>query len=129
MGGAGWDVSRSWSGGIESAEIPSEQLEAYNTSLEVCSESSGWSRMGQVTDEQKRELYEQEVANHACLIEFGIESADPPTRETYLATYQTAEQYYSFQPGFDSLDQASMQEAVATCPPPTWFMNISGFDR
>ena len=49
--------------------------------------------------------------------------------ETYLATYQTAEQYYSFLPGFDSLDQESMQAAVAQCPPPTWFMNISGFDR
>lgn len=129
MTGAGWSVSRSWSGGIESDEIPQEQLEAYDESLAICSESSGWSGMASVNDEQKEELYEQEVANHSCLTELGIESAEPPTRETYLATYLTADQYYSFLPGFDSVDQASMREAVANCPPPTWFMNISGFKR
>lgn len=128
MADAGWQVTRSWQGGIESGEIPQEQAEAYNEVLAVCSESSGWSRLGDVTGGQKRELYEQELANHQCLIDLGIESAEPPTIETYLATYQTVEQYYSFLPGFDSLDPESMQEAVAQCPPPTWFMNISGFD-
>lgn len=122
----GWEVSRSWSGGIDSVSIPQEQLSAYNRSLEACSASSGWSGLAEISQEQKRELYDQEVANHRCLVDLGVESADPPTLETYMATYQTAEQYYSFLPGFDALGQAEMERAVAACPPPTWFMNISG---
>lgn len=125
MSEAGWEVSRSWQGGIESGIIPQEQLGAYNQAMEACSESSGWSTIGHVSAEQKEELYRQEVANHQCLTGLGVESAEPPTHQTYVATYQTAEQYYSFLPGFDSLDQRAMEEAVAQCPPPTWFMNIS----
>lgn len=124
---AGWDVARSWQGGIETGEIPPDQLSAYEAASDECSDSSGWSEanMG-LGEDQVRELYRQEVEAHECFMARGLESAEPPSEQRYIDTFRTKDQYYAFLPAFDSLNESAMQEAVADCPPPTWFLNISG---
>lgn len=127
MKDAGWDVERSWQGGVETDEIPASQQTAYQAANDKCSKSSGWAAAnGNLAESQVRELYAQEVASHECLLAAGIDSAEPPSEQTYLDTFHTKDQYVAFLPGFDSLGQAQMQAAVRKCPPPTWFLNVSG---
>jgi len=127
MKDAGWDVARSWQGGIESDTIPADQQSAYQAANDKCSKTSGWADAnGDLTEAQVRELYTQEVASHECLVADGVDSAEPPSEQTYMDTFHTKKQYFAFLPGFDSLGQSEMQAAVRKCPPPTWFLNVSG---
>lgn len=127
MKDAGWEVQRSWQGGVEATDIPAGQQSAYESASQECAESTGWSdAVIRLDDRQIRELYSQEVATHNCLLEIGIDSSEPPSEQRYIDTFRSKDQYYAFMPGFDSLNEAAMQEAVRQCPPPTWFLNISG---
>lgn len=123
---AGWDVHRNWSGGIEGAEIPEEQNDQWQAASDKCAEQSGWNDTGNLSDAQTRELYAQEVEEHKCLTDLGIDSAEPPTEQTYLDTYQTKDWYFAMQPGLITLPQGQQPEIIAKCPPPTWVWNISG---
>lgn len=123
---AGWDVKRSWEGGLEISGVPADQQSAYQAANDRCSESSGWNSASNLNDAQVKELYQQEVEAHGCYLKIGVDSAQPPSEQRYIETYQTKDQYYAFLPGFDSLNQAKMQAAVKECPPPTWFLNLTG---
>lgn len=125
---AGWTVRRSLYGGIESEEMSQDQQSAWQAAHEKCAESTGWNATNELNESQRKELYRQEVATHECLTTLGIESNPPPSEQTYLDTFQTQEWYFAFQPGFDQLDTGKLNQAILTCPPPTWFMNISGFE-
>lgn len=122
----GWEVERSLQGGLDLPSVPVDQQSAFEAANSRCSESSGWNAAANLNDVQVKELYDQEVAAHDCFLGMGIDSAQPPSEQRYIETYQTQDQYYAFMPGFDSLNQTKMNEAVKKCPPPTWFLDISG---
>lgn len=63
---------------------------------------------------------------HECLVSLGVDSDNPPSKQVYVDTYQSAEQYYAFEPGFDAMGAGQMQATVTQCPPPTWFLDVSG---
>ena len=79
-----------------------------------------------LSEAQKRELYAQEVKEHKCLTDLGIDSAEPPTEQTYLDTYQTKDWYFAMQPGLINLPRGKQPKIIAQCPPPTCVWNISG---
>ncbi|MFT4052289.1 MAG: hypothetical protein QM677_08585 [Microbacterium sp.] len=110
-------------------DIPEGQESVVSADFDECSEISGFSTMGDkssMSQAQLEALYEQEVAEHECILALGLESDAPPSLQTYIDTYQTENQYYGMLPGLDSLssDQASYAKAALACPPPTWYMNL-----
>lgn len=127
MTDAGWNVQRSWQGGVEAPNVPAGQQSAYESASQECAKSTGWAdAVNNLDNQQVRYLYEQEVATHDCFLKIGIDSSEPPSEQRYLDTFRTKDQYYAFLPGFDSLNEDAMQKAVRQCPPPTWFLNVSG---
>jgi hypothetical protein len=127
---AGWEASRSWTGGIESSELSPQQRDQYVAVLDACSEESGWSAgMNSLTDEQIEQLYWQEVEVFECLKRLDRPTDPPPTHQTYRDSFLTADQYYAFGLIMDNPQLADMpfEELVALCPPPTWFLNLDGF--
>lgn len=125
MNDAGWSAERSWLGGVDYAEIPSDRQPAFDQDFARCSESSRWSDAVDLDRDQVRELYQQEVAAHDCYEQHGLSSFDPPELDEYVASYATEQQYLSFLPGFDRLREDDMIAAIKACPPPSWFLDLS----
>ncbi len=128
---AGWEAVRDPGGGVDGPTLPAAQVPQYWAASEVCAESSGWNAMGDFSNwshEQRIELYEQEVAAHECFLSIGIASAEPPSLQQYLDTFHSADQYYAFVPGLDTLWREAFERTVKQCPPPTWFVTVTGFD-
>ncbi len=122
---AGWDAEVTWSGSVMSPTFADEsQLPAFKAAADECRESSGWNRANDWaswTDTQIDALYDAEVANHECFVGIGFDSAEPPSRQQFMDTFHTRDQYYSFEPGLMTLRPADEPRVLGTCPPPTWF--------
>ncbi len=126
MSKAGWKVTRSWTGGVDGPEVPSEQVSAYQAASKRCEAESGWDRINNLTPGQIDEMFQQESDQHTCLTKLGIESDQPPSLQKYRDSFGTEAQYFAMMPGFMHLSQGEMRNATRDCPPPVWFMNISG---
>ena len=124
----GWPVERSWYGGYETyASVPDEQQSQYLAAEKECAEQSGFDTANEsLTDAQIRQLYRQEVEEHECLTDLGLESYEPPSEQVYLDTYLTEDWYFAMQPAFDTLGSQRMIQVIAQCPPPTYFLNLDG---
>ena len=100
--------------------------------MDRCAESSGvnaWNNWSAWSEDQIRELYRQEVAEHECLIGIGADSPEPPSVQTYIDTFDTADQYFAVMPAMLNPEGSghSLESLVSMCPPPTWYPNIDGF--
>lgn len=125
----GWDAKRDGSGMPVVDNVPEGQANLQAQDADECGDSSGWNTMGQrstMSDAQLGALYDQEVEEQQCVAALGYDTETPPSRQTYIDTYGTENQYYGWRPGLEGLDQAAFNKAVLACPPPTWFMNIPG---
>ena len=125
---AGWEVQRSIEGGVQGpVNLPPAQLASYQSAADACADETGWSTpLSDFTDKQRHELYVQEVAEQSCLTELGYPGDEPPSEQTYLDTFASIDQYYAFRAVSD-LHKQEFEAAIRSCPPPTWFLNISGF--
>ena len=128
----GWDAQASWGGGIEVPGTPLAQQSQVNEAMERCGWSSGWStwyNWPAWSEDQIRELYRQEVAEHECLIGIGADSPEPPSVQAFIDTFATGEQYYAMMPAILNPEASghSLESLQSTCPPPTWFPNMDGF--
>ncbi|MFT4010062.1 MAG: hypothetical protein QM655_08475 [Nocardioidaceae bacterium] len=117
MQGEGWTATMKLDGTISNGSVPEEQQDALDRSAAKCSKRTGWGDLAALTTTQRRELYKQEVAEHDCLVKLGLTPPEPPTEQTYLDTFQTADQYYA------GALMSLTDDQVRECPPPTWFMN------
>ena len=132
MRDAGWEAEPDWGGGVGVPGVPFSQQTQVDDAMDGCAESSGWNAAYHWevwSSEQVRQLYEQEVAEHECLVALGVASHEPPTEHTYFDTFATGDQYYGMMPGIlhPEVYGFSLQSLVSMCPPPTWFPNMDGF--
>lgn len=117
MASRGWTGELGGDGGIEWGSIPDSQVAALNADQRDCVDSTGWGDLAALTTEERRSMYAAEVAEFACLQELGLDPPQPPTEQSYLDTFNSAEQYYAFK-GLSLTPQQTLD-----CPPPTLFMN------
>lgn len=124
MNELGWEIvidpaQAGYSGPEMSPESSSQWIQASNS----CAEEVGYFDP-QLNLSQQRELYDQEAATHECLVASGHPSDLPPSEQVYIDTFGTAQQYFAI--GALAEAQMSLREAALSCPPPTWFLNVSG---
>jgi hypothetical protein len=124
----GWEVQRSIYGGFDAPQsLPASQATSYQSATDGCAALTGWATpLSDFTDAQRHELYAQEVLEHACLEELGYPGEEPPSAQAHVDSFASADQYYAFLAIAD-LPQGQFESAIQVCPPPTWFLNISGF--
>ena len=124
----GWEVQRSIYGGFEGPQsLPAAQATSYQAAVDTCAAKTGWAtELSDFTDSQRRELYAQEVVERECLEKLGYPGEEPPSEEAYVDSFASANQYYAFL-AIAELPQDQFESAIQVCPPPTWFLNISGF--
>jgi len=124
----GFEIVRSLYGGFDGpGDLPAAQVEKFNQAFGRCADETGWSTpLAAFTSEQVAELYAQEIATRDCLAERGYPGAEPPTEQTYVDNFASADQYYAFMAIAD-LHQSEQEPLIRACPPPTWFLDISGF--
>lgn len=58
---------------------------------------------------------------------FGHAGDEPPSKQSYLDTFASTDQYYAILV-LNTLAQSPYEAAITACPPPTWFLNYTGFD-
>ncbi len=124
---AGWTVTRDYQGMVGIDNYPPSQQSAVQAAMDNCSKKTGldkaWSK-STLSTSQLTELYKQELAEHECVLKIGLQSYHPPSLQTYIDTYATANQYYASRPGMDGI--GSTNPAWRECPPPTYYMNLPG---
>lgn len=124
MNDQGWEIivdpaEAGYSGPEMSPELSAQWIQASN----ACAEEVGYFDP-QLNLSQQRELYEQEVSTHECIVALGQPSDRPPTEQVYLDTYGTGDQYFAI--GALAAAQMPIRDVALQCPPPTWFLNVSG---
>lgn len=124
---AGWTVTRDYSGmpGIEN--YPSSQSSAVQKAMDTCYAQTGYDKAwdkSRLSTAQLTDLYHQELVEHECVLAHGMQSYHPPSLQTYIDTYGTADQYYAMRPGMDGVGATS--PAWRQCPPPTYYMKLPG---
>jgi hypothetical protein len=126
----GWEVTRSIYGGVDGPQnLAPAQTAVFQAAYDLCAEATGWATpLSDFTEQQREELYIQELAERECLSDLGYPGEEAPSRQTYLDLFASADQYYAFLV-LSSLSQGPYEAAIRACPPPTWFLNISGFDE
>lgn len=130
LGDEGWEVTRSIYGGVDGPQnLAPAQTAAFQTAYTFCAEGTGWATpLADFTEQQREELYIQELAEQECLSDLGYPSEEAPSKQSYLDSFASADQYYAVLV-LSSLSQGPYEAAVRACPPPTWFLNITGFDE
>jgi hypothetical protein len=125
----GWDAKRNLEGGWDGPEnLPAAQQPVYFDDVQECGDETGWNTAWQnLTEAQMKELYVQEVREYQCIVDQGYGGTEPPTEQTYLDTFHSADQYYAIMSAQD-LGRARYEALISVCPPPTWFLNISGLN-
>lgn len=88
-----------------------------------------------LTEEQKSELYQQELANVDCLREEGHEIVDIPTEQSYkdnwsrrgawTAINQIRERTFVGEPPYSDEMYAKIEDLYLKCPPPVWSYQIN----
>lgn len=124
---AGWTVTRDYSGMPGIKNYPSSQSSAVQKAMDTCYAQTGYDKAwdkSELSTAQLRDLYQQELAEHDCVLEHGMQSYHPPSLQTYIDTYGTAEQYYAMRPGMDGI--GATNPAWRQCPPPTYYMKLPG---
>jgi hypothetical protein len=117
MAADGWEGEMQFSGTISFGSVPEAQQALFNSAQEKCVSETGWGDLAGLGADKRRKLYEQEVSEYECLMELGLTPPAPPTEQTYVDTFNTADQYYA------GATLGLTEEQVQECPPPTWFMN------
>ena len=121
----GFEASILWDGSIAGpSDVSSEQTLQWSAAMTTCVEATGYGSLAALSPNQVGELYQQELAEYACLRDAGFSPEAPPSQQTYMDTFASAEQYYAFKEVFDPLSMKEAQEIVAVCPPPTWFLDV-----
>lgn len=114
----GWSARMDWGGTIDYGPVPDSQRSVLRSDAQACSEESGWGDLTRFSVEQINDIYDLEVATYQCLLALGKSPTEPPTRQRYVDTFGTAEQYYAIR------DIPADPSTVKACPPPTWFLNF-----
>lgn len=123
---AGWDASLDWDGTITGPEMTGALASQWVEAADVCGKKTGF-QDPQLNDEQIQAVFEQEKAEAACLRMLGYQVEEPPSSQTYVDTYGTADQYYAHASlDLQALGISKMREALSACPPPTMFLNVPG---
>lgn len=117
MENKGWTPEAQFGGGMNFGDVPPEQAERLQEDATLCSQDTGWGSFDRFSAEQVSQLYDLEVEAHECFLEHDYASPPPPSRETYIDTFQTADQYYAF----GDLSPGPTVKIQSICPPPTWF--------
>ncbi len=130
LGDAGWEVTRSIYGGVDGPRnLAPAQSTAFQTAYGGCGQTTGWTTgLADFSESQREELYVQELAEQQCLSDLGYPSDEPPSKQSYLDTFASADQCYAILV-LNNLSQGPYEAAITACPPPTWFLNITGFDQ
>ena len=127
----GWESEPIWGGGADVEGVRGQEG-PITEAMDRCAESSGmndWNNWSAWSEDRIRELYRQEVEEHECLMGIGADSQEPPSVQTYIDTFATADQYYAMMPAILNPEASghSFESLESTCPPPTWYPNIDGF--
>lgn len=117
MAGFGWQGKETLGASLDFGNVPAEQSTQFTKDEDACVKQTGWGDLAALTDAQRKVMYQREVAEYHCLVMIGLTPPTPPTEQTYLDTFHSANQYYAGA----NLNLAPAQ--VKSCPPPTWFMN------
>jgi hypothetical protein len=129
----GWDAHRGLTSPPSIAGTPKEQASSLEDDEAACGDSSGYTKAGtpaQWTEEQKKELYQREVANHACIVAHGQPSDDPPSQEVFLETFGSDQGWYQAIAAYQNSGNINLREygkLLVECPPPLMFNTIPGF--
>ncbi len=133
---AGFDAVVTWNGGVQSpVDLPPAQFQLYLQADRDCSTAVGNDNLT-LSEAQLSQLYDQELVERSCLIEQGYGVDDPPSRQTFIDTWDTGVRWAAwdvsdaFDPnGFDSDSARSQQlqrDLALVCPPPSWFLALDG---
>jgi hypothetical protein len=117
MKSVGWEGEMERGGGMSFGSIPAEQMSQYEQQSAKCKEKTGWGNLAVLTSDQRQTMFDLEVKEYQCLKDLGFSPAEPPTEQTYLDTFDSADQYFAVR------DMVLTVEQTNECPPPTWFMN------
>lgn len=124
----GFEAKVDWNGGIVSVPqiLPTSEGDQWQAASDRCLHQTGWGDWSLLTLDQRKLLYQQEIKEHRCLLALGVQTSDPPSEQTYMDTFYSAEHYYAALEMMDSrtLTITQMHDIVAACPPPTWFLDI-----
>lgn len=113
----GWDPQLDWGGALDYGNVPQSQATVLEADSTECIANTGWGDLTRLTADQISILYEREVDTYKCLVGIGESPGEPPTRQSYIDSFGTGEQYHAIR------EVPAQEEVIQACPPPTWFMN------
>ncbi len=122
----GWEVDIDWDGGIiaGSDTIPAAQVDQYFTDEQTCLDQA-WAVFA-VDGPEKARLYDAELATRDCLNVEGHDIPEPPSKQVYLDSYDTALwmawSYVDVRP----MSESNLRELNQRCPQPQWSAGSGG---
>ena len=124
---AGWQGAIDWQGTINSIGLKTQdQVTQWQSVADKCGKKTGFYDT-KLSTAQLVQLYGQELKERACLAKAGFPSAEPPSQQTFIDTWYSADQYQAFiAAGGQSWSESKQQTISKQCPPPTWFLNLDG---
>ena len=117
---AGWEARVDWNGAVVSPEMHTSQVDQWMEAQRICADETKFGDLSQLSTSQIRELYTQELAEYECLLEQSMHPPAPPSEQSYLDSFGTADQYYAIK------GTVATPELMQLCPAPTWFLNLEG---
>ncbi|WP_395245558.1 hypothetical protein ACGGZK_07015 [Agromyces sp. MMS24-K17] len=118
----GWEVSLSWDGGIEASSdsVPQAQYDQYRADSDAC-----WAvvddKIRNMSPDQIRAAYTQELATRECLTGLGYDVAEPPSEQAFLDDFfiDRWSAYLAAGFGNGSLPDDEWRTVVQSCPQPS----------
>lgn len=106
-------------GNFDSVDLPPEQYDAWNSHMEKCGQKVGDPKIDELTDAQVRDHFDDYLATANCLEELGYEISEPPSRESWVKSWDTALNWMPHGEVSDVIDDPSEWERVnQECPQP-----------
>lgn len=117
LNAAGWEVSlEPGSTGFE-ANVPDEQTNRFQASIEACQTSLAGqsSPVSQWTDAQWRDAYAAQLATAGCLRDEGVQIPEAPSLEVFRESFES-DPWLPY--AFVNVDQSRYAELLEACPQP-----------
>lgn len=106
-------------GNFDSVDLPPEQYDAWNSHMEKCGQAVGNPKFEELTDAQVRAHFDDYLVTATCLEELGYEISEPPSRESWVKSWDTALIWSPYREASDVIDDPSEWERVnQECPQP-----------
>lgn len=106
-------------GSLEAANLPPEQNDAWNSHSEKCSMEVGVPQVEELTEDQVRALFKDYLANAECLEGLGYEISDPPSRESWVKSWDAGLNWLPYRDISEVVDNPAEWERVnEDCPQP-----------